>query len=433
MFQLYDSSRRRICLAGFVLFGLVPMATSVVWCVSRHLPQHLAAEKARLQRQFGLDVTLPGLTHVRPGVVRYERLELADPETGKPLFGCQELLAESTTQTDARGRRRPTLVLTAVRPEVRTEGIERLAELLHRALRREAGYPAGDVRLVADEVAIGTGQDAWTLRELRASLEQLADGAQAQVAFRLPESEAREPVRLRIARNRETNPPRSGVELNTGGSEVPCSVLAVGLPAMRAFGSRSRFRGYLWANQTHDAQAAEHWNAEVTGYLLDLDLERLITERFAHRLSGTGHVEIQQARFRNGRLESASGRLLAGPGVVSRSLLRAAAEHLRLVEGRAVFASTDLIEYDQLALSLLIDADGLTLRGQCGQGRPGTLLTARGEALLGESPAQPQPVAALLRALVPRGDVQVPATRQTEWLSRHLPLPSARGDGTMRR
>ena len=38
---------------------------------------------------------------------------------------------------------------------------------------------------------------------------------------------------------------------------------------------------------------------------------------------------------------------------------------------------------------------------------------------------QPVPIAALLQALVPRADVQVPATRQTDWLMRRLPVPQA--------
>ena len=46
-----------------------------------------------------------------------------------------------------------------------------------------------------------------------------------------------------------------------------------------------------------------------------------------------------------------------------------------------------------------------------------------GEVLLSESSGSAVPVAALVQALVPDSRVQVPATRQTDWLLRALPLP----------
>ena len=50
--------------------------------------------------------------------------------------------------------------------------------------------------------------------------------------------------------------------------------------------------------------------------------------------------------------------------------------------------------------------------------------------LLAEPIAQPQPVAALIQALVPAGVVQVPATPQADWLARWLPLPEADRTGS---
>jgi hypothetical protein len=43
--------------------------------------------------------------------------------------------------------------------------------------------------------------------------------------------------------------------------------------------------------------------------------------------------------------------------------------------------------------------------------------------LTSEPVVRPQPVVALLQMLVPASDVQVPATRQTDWLMQHLPVP----------
>ena len=45
--------------------------------------------------------------------------------------------------------------------------------------------------------------------------------------------------------------------------------------------------------------------------------------------------------------------------------------------------------------------------------------------LLGDPTAQPLATVALLRTLVPQNQLQVPATRQTDWLIRHLPVADA--------
>jgi hypothetical protein len=117
--------------------------------------------------------------------------------------------------------------------------------------------------------------------------------------------------------------------------------------------------------------------------------------------------------------------LAAGPGVISRSLVDAAARHLGL-DRAAVLDSTDpLLPFDRLALSYQLDASGLRLRGECPPSGSGAVLVGRYDLLLREPMVQPVPIAALLHALVPGAEVQVPATSQTDWLLRRLPVPQA--------
>ena len=61
---------------------------------------------------------------------------------------------------------------------------------------------------------------------------------------------------------------------------------------------------------------------------------------------------------------------------------------------------------------------------------PGAVAVAGGRAILTEPASQPQPVAALIQALVPASEVPVPATRQTGWLARLLPIPDAGNERT---
>ena len=77
-----------------------------------------------------------------------------------------------------------------------------------------------------------------------------------------------------------------------------------------------------------------------------------------------------------------------------------------------------------MGLDFWIDNRGVSIAGQCA-GMPGAVAVAGGRAILTEPASQPQPVAALIQALVPANEVPIPATRQTGWLARLLPMPDA--------
>ena len=290
-------------------------------------------------------------------------------------------------------------------------------------LQGRIGAAPLDVRLAAGELTLRGGDGAQTLTELEGSVESLAGGTQAAASFRLAGTDTPQPIRIRLIRNRQTAPPASAFELDTGGGAVPCNLLAMGLPGLEQLGARSRLRGYIWASQASDDQQPAGWNGELVGQIFDVDLDDLVTGRFPHKLSGTAQLTVQSARFRGGRLEEAEGTLFAGPGVISRSLLDAAAARLGLVRDAQPQAPGDLVPYEQLALAFSIDSRGLKLQGRCPASAPGAILTAREGRLLSEPAQQPQPVLALLRTLVPASRHQVPATRQTDWLIGHLPVP----------
>jgi len=417
MFQLYDNTRRRVCIAGFFALGVLPVALVAAWCASRYLPGHLRAEAEQLGRQLGLDVRLEGLKHLRPGAVLYEGLEIADPETGQVLLKCR-LLEVASQQGEDRDRRRPTLALLASQPEIEAAAVGRLWELLQRTVECHHGRLDADLRIAAGEVTLRAGADSQTLTDVEGSLDTLSAGADAQVRFRLAGADTPEPIRIRVVRNRQLSPPASGFELYTGGGELPCNVLAMGLGELKPLGARCRFRGYLWANET-----PQGWEGEITGQMARLDLGGLVSDHFPHRLSGSGELVIQSARFRRGRLEEASGTLAVGPGMIDRSLIEAAADRLGLIPVAERPNAAERIAYEQLAFSLTLDAAGVKLQGRCTNGEPGTILADGNGRLLGEPSEQPKPIAALVQTLVPQSAVQVPASRQTDWLLRHLPVP----------
>ena len=88
---------------------------------------------------LGLDVSIGSMEHVRPGIVRYRDVRLADPETGGELLRCGDLEATWTSMTDAQGQTRPAVVLAARQVESTASAWQRLKEVLRRRLECQSG------------------------------------------------------------------------------------------------------------------------------------------------------------------------------------------------------------------------------------------------------------------------------------------------------
>jgi hypothetical protein len=139
---------------------------------------------------------------------------------------------------------------------------------------------------------------------------------------------------------------------------------------------------------------------------------------------GTADISLQKLRFQRDRIDEITGRIVCGRGALGRDVLAALVTHLRLVPSLQMPATSQSLAFDQLGLDFWIDNRGISIAGQCA-GMPGAVAVADGRAVLKEPASQPQPVAALIQALVPVNEVPIPATRQTGWLARLLPMPDA--------
>ena len=110
-------------------------------------------------------------------------------------------------------------------------------------------------------------------------------------------------------------------------------------------------------------------------------------------------------------------------------MLAALVTHLRVMPSPEIPVTGQAQAFDRMGLDFWIDNRGISIIGRCasmlGADIPGAMAVAGGRALLTQPAAQPQPIAALIQALVPANEVPVPATRQTGWLARLLPIPDA--------
>ena len=424
MFQMHDRTRRQLGMLAFVVLCLVPTAIVLAYGVAWRLPGQVGKEAGRLSSLLGLKVALQGVEYPRPGVVRYAGLELTDAETQKTVLRCQRLETEWRAQTDKQGQARPCLVLTATEPHLEAEGLSQIWRLVHEVLTCRADRSGMDARLSAGQLALQLGENPLKLVDVCGSLDARTEGTLAEIGFRLAGCEQADGVKLRIGRNRQTQPATTGFALQTGPTPLPCSLLAAVFPMLEPMGP-SRFHGDLWASQT-----PEGWDGGLRGSFSDVDLERLLDGRLPQKIIGTVQVVVDEGRFRHGRLEQLVGSMTGGQGKVSRSLLDAAVKQLRLVRGPEISGAPPLLPYEQLRFRFALDSRGLMLRGECQEEDSGVIFVDRYGPLLGQTDWQTQPVVALVRTLMPGVDSQSIVTQETDWLLRYLPLPAGEPGGT---
>jgi len=427
MFVLHDRVRRRICVAGFILLCVLPTLAVLGWAAVWSLPWHVRSEARWSGRQLGMEVLLGRVEHLRPGAVRLGHVVLRDCEDRQIVLRCEADEAELKAAKSRSGTPRRVLLLRAATTEIDADRLPGLGKLTRRLVELRAGNLDIDVWFAVETVALRSprSNSGGRLSAVRGAVETVESGTQAWLEFRDAGQKMARPALVRLGRNRQLQPPADWVELDTGGAALPCALLSRGIPAMGCLGTNARFRGYIAAQSTSagwDGVIRPASQGEPACELLDVDLDRLVTDWLPHTLGGKARIAIAWASFRAGRVEKAYGGVSGGPGEVSLSLLAAAAEHLGLAQLPSAAAASDPMPYDGLAFQFELDERRLLIK-QWWSDRKGVMI-AGGKTLLATT-GRMCPVVALARATAPGSSLQAPATGQSERLLRHLALPES--------
>ena len=411
---MHERTRRQVCRAGFLLFAAVPTVATVLWAAAVHSPGYVAAQRGRwqaaLERHLGLTITIDAIEYPQPGLTRLQRVQIFDPESGALLATVRSL----DTAVIENGR-----FAYLAHSEIAEGALPRLAAAFseHVLVQWPQG---GQLKLVAGEVTLSVPDRDATLRDLRCTVEGPVTGPTCRLQFSLPGTPG-STVHATCLRNRQMVPPEVRWSLDTQTASIHSSLAAALLPGTDCLGAEWSFRGRLEAG--YSAGGA---TGTFEGALANVDLDRLVTGRFPHKLSGTAQVGLRSLRFDQGRVVSANGELACHGGTISRSLLMSLEAALGMQDaGDWIEREEPLLRFEELGIAFELDESSFVLRGQCAE-QPGVVLRdERGPLLLSEPPVRASAVD-LVRALVPDREVLVPATEETRALLRVLPLPSQR-------
>jgi hypothetical protein len=361
-----------------------------------------------------MSAQLQGVRNPTRGVTVLEGLVLSDPETEACVARVRRI---------EMGHRGNELIVLAAQPELISQQMWRLCEALHDRVLRSSTASQAQVHFYAGEVHLkqsSVGGDS-TLTDVHCRLTPTETGPQATIEFRDVALEMSEPAQLRFIRNRQVSPPATRCELRTRSTPLPCHLLADHVKILASLGDRATFQGTVEAMQGPDG-----WEGEVAGRFCHVDLDRLVTDRYDHKLSGSAEVVFRRAQFRSGKLIDAAGDVLCNGGAVSLSLLHQADKSLGLVADQRVRAvETDpLRRYQELKFGFTLNEQGLKIVGLCHGVGEGVVMADYFGPLLTDRPQEVTPVAALVRTLSSRSGEQVPATYEACQLLYVLPPPS---------
>ncbi len=400
MFRMHELKRRQVCRTAFVLVCLAPTLGAAAWGVSRRLPGHVAFYASEMSELLDLGVSLGSVSHPRPGVTLYHDIAFADRETGTQLARVRVLEVDRTVEP---------VILRA--SQIETEAAHALTawSAIERQLRH--GHKC---RLLASEWTWRGDRVAQTLTDIDVRLTTTEASRELELSFRPAGVEHGEPMTLRVQRKLDSEVV-TRFALDTKGYAFPIALAAAWSEGLSGFGPRATFQGVV------DVESrTAGWGGTLRGELVGIDLDALVTAQLPHTLSGEARVQLERARIANGRIVEAKGALTAGPGAIGRSLLVSGGERLKLVSTAS--GKETMLRYEKLDFGFTVDTQGLLLVGRCTGGA--MLVDANGRALCSPPREQPQPLVGLVQMLVPANQHQVPATLESEWLIRHLPVPA---------
>jgi len=367
-----------------------------------------------ISRESGLIVSVEDFYRSAPSTVHLTGVRLVQPETLREVAMVREV--EWVSRDDE-------VSILLHQPELQSSQLESAWRMIHDRFLCSPQRTSVPVQFAANDLTIHSRTGSMTLRDVDAWIGLRGETVEATMQCMPANFGSDSPIAVTVRRDRSTELPSTLWILDTGGTPLPCSVLAEYLPTLKALGSEAEFLGTMrWQSDSND------WMVDLGGARFEkVSLDRLF-EKQSHRLSGDATIEFVRCRIEpNQRRSDIVGSIRATDGQIGRSLLLSAQQHLGF-ESRFPEGFGD-VPYDLIAIGFNVNNTQLKLDGIC-RTEPGFETHAAGVVLCTDgypwvrSSGQDLDALALLTAIAPSHRVMVPLSNQTHWLTSVLVPPS---------
>ena len=406
MFPLHESTQRWICRVVFTALCVAPTTSLLAYALWLKTPVHRNLQAADLSHATGTSISLDQLQYPLPATARLTNVVLKHAESGEELARVHELELH---------RRDGMLIVRAAQPQVKAHQLDELWRQISQHLMQESFPACNAVRLIAHDVTLSSDDGAaQTFALLEAEFNSLDGQRTFDLKYRLAETEAELSAVFRLVQMRDV----TKLYWSTGGAKLSLAPWASQWPALQSLGEDCQFRGTVSLTRSDEGASGK-----LAGELTNVNLDRLVSRRFTHKLSGSAAIDVQSAEFEDDRLVRLDANVAAGPGVIGDALIESASQQWNLASDASSDEPLDrLNRYQALACDVSVADGQLLIQGACPEAAPHTLLVlADGSSWRTEGKNAHNP-ASLVRILSRDASADVPATESTRHLIRWLPL-----------
>ncbi len=413
MFSLHERTQRRVCQVAFIAVCVVPTVLAIGWVVYFHRPWQEHDWQRHLEESLHLRVEVAQVSAPRPGQRQFERVRLADLQSGAELATIDRVTL-NRDQSLAMGR-----------VELRAEQFFRLVTALEIYLAGSE-YPASTWTAEVLVVRSSSGK-SWELSNAQATGENGSQSNrriefQAQVAGNHPGE--RQSIRLGVERLANGN---LQALLDTSQAKLPVWLLADVVPGAKSWAG-AELVGELQLNS-----GVQGSSGVLRGRIAPIDTQVWIGADSPHRITAQAALQFETLEWAGSQIRQAQGTLEAEGGTLSHALLVSLEKNLHCTLGETFSKLTpnELVAFDRLGLRFYFGGSGLTVTGTCltaGDSAPGCMVAAGGAALLNQpaysnlpAPLFVQVFCPLEKNWLPESHEWLPASQQATRLFERLP------------
>jgi hypothetical protein len=423
MFVPHSVRRIRFARTAFLLGGLLPCVALAAWSVHRHSAAHRETIRREWEQAVGLPIAVAAVEHPLPGAIRARGCGLTAAD-GRPALAV-ERADVVTSPTEVR------LAIAAL--DCDPAGAAVLAGLAAEWLARGARFRRDVVIDVAEFAWRVNGVDGRPERRPLGPvrIECVAQGGDRAVrVVRRAADAGQDEVRIVWSAADDAVAAGGRFDVDATCTEpVPAAILAAiaaHTPIARVpVGAQALFRGRLSATSAGGRQAGT-----ATGRLERVDLAAC-TAALAAGALGTMDVDLTNATWRDGRLESCEFTCDASAGRIDRRLLESLVTTVGCRPGPAyVHAAVGRdAAFEAFGCRVKIDGRGLDILGSSRLG--GAIAAVDGRSLV-DPPAGVVSPERLAWLLASPGAVYVPSSGAGGWLMSLLPAAGGAVERTSR-
>ena len=310
---LHESTQRRLCRAGLVLLGIIPLFLTLAFLAvsktSWYQLEKSAAFRERIRNNLGLDVVFSSVESLSPQRFLIRELVCFHPETRSRILQANSVEGLMTPSGWA---------LTLHGAEAEQTQADLAIRIIHDSFLcrphnavKLLKISAPDLVLLNTPTAFAMGSPTASpdflpnhLYRIEAEYSPNMQASDLKVRFSLSPTADADPVTIHIRRQHSDQTPVTDWAVNTGKSPFPCSLLHPFLPSLGRLGELATFNGKADYSST-----GFQWT--LSGAFQNVDWEQFGRD-IGSPLLGQGPLVVAAAKIKNNRLELFEGEVRGG-------------------------------------------------------------------------------------------------------------------------